>query len=397
MKWLLWLIVLFGIATVLTTLSGSQQGVVQFVFPQLRVELAFTLFVLLLIGFGLLFMLLVRLVRAATSLPRRVRDHREAVRARRAHGELESALRAFFENRWARAERHAAKAIDHPQTGSLARMLASRSAQAQRQYNRAEAYLADASDHPEDRWMAALARADILIQRKRAAEALPILHALRAKTPSHSGALRLELLAQQNTGQWAEVLRLTEQGAKLGVLDPLSLNQHRETATVALLDSLETDLAALQRIWGQTPVETRRAPRVALAAARAFARCGQAGLAGDCLDASLAENWSSDLAALSLELSDRSDTASALQRGETWLTAHPDDVQLLLSLGRLCQSRSLWGKARNYLEAALAVAPGIEAHLALAELLEELGEHEAARPHLRAAAQLAADRISHKV
>ena len=46
------------------------------------------------------------------------------------------------------------------------------------------------------------------------------------------------------------------------------------------------------------------------------------------------------------------------------------------------------GKARSYLEAALAIAPSRVAHVELAQLLEQLGESALAARHFRAAAVL---------
>lgn len=392
MRPLLWVITLFGIAVGITTLAQAQQGIVQFVFPSVRVELAFSLFVLLLLLFGIAFGTLVRLVRAALTLPRRVSAHRQAVAERRARGELDSALRAYFENRWSRAERHAARAIEVPSTSVLAQIVAARAAQAQRQYGRAEAYLdRETTASGDERWMGELARAELLVQRKRAAEALPLLRRLRKRAPTHSGALRLEIQAQLNAGQWREVLRLAEQAARHGALDPASLAQYRETATIGALDEAAADPLDIERLWRDTPTELKSREPLVIAAARALDRAGSRDRALELLAGALQAQWSGGSAALYLELGGEADPAQALQRGETWLAAHPTDAMLLNALGTLCQRRGLWGKARNYLEAAVAIHPCAKTHLSLAELLESLGEGDAALPHLRAAAGFAAN------
>jgi HemY protein len=56
---------------------------------------------------------------------------------------------------------------------------------------------------------------------------------------------------------------------------------------------------------------------------------------------------------------------------------------LLKTLGKLCARQSLWGKARSYLEASLAVEPTQAAHIALAQLLEILGKRDEALTHYR--------------
>jgi len=391
MRALLWVITLFGIAVGITTLVQAQQGIVQFVFPSMRIELAFSLFVLLALLFGIAFGTLVRLIRAALSLPRRVSAHRQTVAERRARGELDAALRAFFENRWSRAERHAARAIETPATSVLAQIVAARAAQAQRQYGRAEAYLDRVTAASGDeRWMGELARAELLVQRKRAGEALPLLRRLRKRAPTHSGALRLEMQAQLNAGQWREVLRLAEQAAKHGALDPASLAQYRETALIGVLDE-GGDAAAIERVWRDAPAELKSRETVLAAVARALGNADGRDRALELLAEGLQAQWSSDLAALYLGMSGDADAAQTLQRGEQWLAARPADATLLHALGLLCRRRSLWGKARNYLDAAAAIRPSATTHLSLAELLESLGEHDAALPHLRAAAGFAAD------
>ena len=67
--------------------------------------------------------------------------------------------------------------------------------------------------------------------------------------------------------------------------------------------------------------------------------------------------------------------ARQLAIAEKWLKKHPDDPYLLLSLGRLCKQRKLWGKARDYLEKSLIYdSSNSEAYLELGELLEGLEE-----------------------
>jgi HemY protein len=60
----------------------------------------------------------------------------------------------------------------------------------------------------------------------------------------------------------------------------------------------------------------------------------------------------------------------------------------LLTLGRLCVQRELWGKAQSYLEASLATRPTREAHITLAKLHERLGRPDEAARHFRASADL---------
>ena len=64
------------------------------------------------------------------------------------------------------------------------------------------------------------------------------------------------------------------------------------------------------------------------------------------------------------------DVRGRTAKAEKWLKRHPEDAQLLMTLGRLCREQQLWGKAESYLEAALAVEPGRAPHLELARLYD---------------------------
>jgi len=114
---------------------------------------------------------------------------------------------------------------------------------------------------------------------------------------------------------------------------------------------------------------------------------------GDCrsahriIEEALERNWDGTLALLYGEREDR-DALERLERAEKWLTDRPGEAELLLTLGRLCVQRELWGKAQSYLEASLATQPTQAAHIALARLYERLGRAEEAGRHFRASADL---------
>ena len=65
-----------------------------------------------------------------------------------------------------------------------------------------------------------------------------------------------------------------------------------------------------------------------------------------------------------------------LKIAEGWLKERPDNADLLLSLARLCKCSELWGKARDYLEAALKLEGRSELYAELAEVMGHLGEHD---------------------
>jgi len=64
-----------------------------------------------------------------------------------------------------------------------------------------------------------------------------------------------------------------------------------------------------------------------------------------------------------------------LANAENWHKYHPNDPDLLLTLGRLCKQLQLWGKAKDYLMTSLLHCPrAIEVYRELGELFEALGD-----------------------
>jgi HemY protein len=81
---------------------------------------------------------------------------------------------------------------------------------------------------------------------------------------------------------------------------------------------------------------------------------------------------------------DGKDPVRQLRRAESWLGAHADDADLLLTAARLCLKNELWGKARSYLETVISIRPTPEAYQEYARLLSRLGESDAASDAYRA-------------
>jgi len=105
---------------------------------------------------------------------------------------------------------------------------------------------------------------------------------------------------------------------------------------------------------------------VIAAYAQRAAALGQVLAAMDEIESALRRQWSERLVHVYGELGEAHADAR-VQRAESWLGAHPDSPQLLLTLGRLCIHGQLWGKAREYLERGLVFAPN-------AALWEALGD-----------------------
>jgi HemY protein len=386
---LLWLFVLAALAVALSLALRGNGGYALFVLPPWRAEISLNfLAILVTAGFALGY-LLVRAVWHILRLPSHVRAFRGRRRADAGHAATLGAIQALFEGRFVRAEKLASRAIDLGAAPGLAGLLAARAAQRLRDFGRRDQWL-ERSKQGDGEWRVAQAmtKAEFLLDERRFDEARSVLRELHAHGPRHVAALLLILRAEQGMANWEEVLRTANALEKHGAMPAEALDSVRTAAHVALLARGPFDRDTLARQWDGTPRSERFRPRIAAAAARAFMQLGDCRRAHRIIEEALERNWDGTLALLYGECTDK-DALERLERAEKWLRDRPAEAELLLTLGRLCVQRELWGKAQSYLEASLATRPTQAAHIALAKLFERLGRPEEAGRHFRASADLA--------
>jgi len=139
----------------------------------------------------------------------------------------------------------------------------------------------------------------------------------------------------------------------------------------------EFDRAALKQVWSPLPLGLKRRSRLIRARALVLDRLGQGDEAVKALSAALRRGWDRRLVQTFGEVR-ANDALRQLRLAEGWLKDHDEDAALLLTTARLCMASELWGKARSYLESSLAIRPEPQSYALLGELLDKLGEPDAA-------------------
>ena len=295
------------------------------------------------------------------------------------------ALTAFFEGRYAAAERSAVRAMDLGEASGLNPIIAARAAHELREFDKRDTYLAAAKGKSVgDATMRLMAQGEFMLDQKQPQSALDALKELRnAGVKNHVGALQMELKAQQLAQNWDGVLEVLVQLEKRSALDAAVIEQMRQQAYIGKLRRAR-GATELQAVWKAMPTDFKRRARIAGAAASIFIQLKDCAMAQRILVDSLESKWDSSLLALYGDCTG-GEVVARIEKAEGWLRQHPDDAALLLALGRLCMHQGLWGKAQNYLEASISVAPSREAYNVLAQLLETLHKpDEAFRYHQKA-------------
>ena len=134
-------------------------------------------------------------------------------------------------------------------------------------------------------------------------------------------------------------------------------------------------LPALNTAWQQIASSLRQQPELLLTYAQGLHQLGADDEAESLLRKAIKLGCDARMVRLYGLLRSK-DAAKQLQLAEGWLQQHPKDPLLLLSLGRLCLSNELWGKARDYFEASLLLQADADSCAELARLLAQMGEIE---------------------
>lgn len=388
MRALSWLLLLAALAVGLALAARYNEGYVLLVLPPWRAEVSLNLFVLLACAGFLVVYLLARAVSHTLALPRAVAEFRRRRREQKATVALAEAWRLLQEGRYGHAMRRA-EGFDAgaPGAGMLA-LAGWRAAHALRAPEREAEWAEKVRARPELLAARLMTEAEFAIEERRFDDARTALLQLADSQGRHIAALRLSLRAEQGVGNWREVARLVRQLEKHQALTAEQAAPIRRRAVREALRDLRDDAGGLMRYWRELDEHERAEPALALETARALAAAGDAREAQRVIADALEENWDASLALAYGETGAGVDTVGRIAQAEKWLQRLPRDGALLLTLGRLCGQQQLWGKARSYLEAALAIEPSRTAHIELARLLEQLDDAVLAAKHYREAASL---------
>lgn len=388
MKFIFWLLALFTAAVALA-LTAKNPGYVLVVFPPYRIELSLTLFALIFLALLALTYFSLRLANAALRLPNYVRTYREQRALSLGRAAMMEALTAFFEGRYAAAEKAAVRAMESGEKSGINPIIAARSAHELREFDKRDSYLAStAGKSVGENTMRLIAQTEFMLDQKQPQLALDSLKELStAGMHRHIGALQLELKAQQQARNWDGVLSVLTQLEKRSAIEEKVASQMRQQAWQEKLRAQGLDLNTMQTLWKTIPQEFRQRPKIAALAASNFIKLRDCKSARQLLTDSLNAQWDSELVGLYGNCQGDA-VVSQIEQAEKWLKLHSDDAGLLLALGKLCLHQSLWGKAQSYLDASISLMPSREAYTALAQLAEKLQKSDDAYKYQQLAKQL---------
>jgi HemY protein len=388
-RFAIWSVVLAVVAVGIALLAHQSDGYVVIVAAPYRVELSLNLLLVLAFAGYFAFHLLARLVETLAAIPARVRAWRAGRTRTRERQALNDALLAYFQGRYASAEKAASLAMEGEESRAGAAIIAARSAHELGRFTEREAFLEQArGSTPEIDQARLTTLADLLLSQGRHEEALAVLKDLSGRDARNLRLLRMRLAAETAVRRWDDVLATATALEKLGGLSEAQAGASRRAAHLGNLKIKAQDAAALTAYWKQIPSELRVDSSIAATAVRYHLALGGTSEAQAIVESALEADWDAGLVALYADCAGAS-ALPLIERAEKWLRAHARDPALLLALGKLCMHQDLWGKSQSYIEASLALEPTHEGHMTLAALMERLGKPQEAFRHFRRSAELA--------
>ncbi len=325
----------------------------------------------------------IRLAASVLHVPRHIGGRLAQRRTRRSGGRLSEALLRMAEGDWVKSERLLTRGLKGSHAPLAHYLLAARVAQLQGSRERRDKWLRIAyEEQPKEETAILLTRAELQLEGGEATRALATLTRVDKRSPNHPVALALLARAAAAAG---DLERLVELLPRLDARVRLGGGELMRLALPALearLGGPELTRAGLDAYWSTLPKPVRTEPEALALRARALERLGHGELAERELRAALKRRWAAPLVAAYGEVHGK-DSAKQLRYAEQRLRDHAEDPALLATAARLCIDGELWGKARSYLESALAIEPDPARYALYGRLLDRLGEGDGATSAFR--------------
>jgi HemY protein len=386
---------LFGAAII--WLMQQDQGYILISLGSVSVEMSFWLGAIIFGAASCIFVWLLLLLRWLLAAGG-VRQWWIARRANKQTSKTAKGLMEFLSGDWSSAGHFLKQSIKDPELSKISLLFAARAAANNDQLDQAEQLLAEFSvEYPQYTDFANLQMAEVLIEASQVDRATEILEAIQSKNKT---TLRLLADVYCLRSNWSALCTLLPKIKRQSVLDERNFKALQVKTYCGLLTSIDSKLPVkvkiqkLDAIWSGIPRSLRQIPEILAAYSDGLASADAPEKALNLLSKALKTNWHSCLVEAYGRLEIK-DATKQLALGEQWLAKYSDDPQLLFALGGVCRRMGFLGKAKDYMQSTIDIAPSVQAYHELAAVLELLGDtssSEVYRKGLRFATQSTLDK-----
>lgn len=317
-----------------------------------------------------------RVIRHIRTYPQRLRDSRQQRLRTRSDKLTKQGLESLAKGEWSTAKRKLFKAVKNSDQAWLNYITAGYAAHKLEAIEHREAYFDKAfnDESVEGSVAGGLVKAHFYLN-NHPEEAIKALKPLAKKAPGQHLVWEYLAKAYEKTHNWEELAKVLPKLEKKHVLPETELKRLNIIAYQGVLQTAQQteDVKQLQKTWAHFPRHVRQISTLQQQYIFILISKNADKIAQKQVVAWLDQTWDDDLVRVFFHIKTPK-PSEQLNIAEKWLTKHERDSVLLLELGKLCVRQQLWGKARNYFEASLAINPTVEVHQELANLYEHLHE-----------------------
>lgn len=392
MRRFIFLIVVLLVSVWVGLKISADPGLALFSWREWTVEMPLWVALVILVVFLILFYFVLRLLGSVDSSFSRWKNWLRLRRRRKSYSKTNRGLLELIEGRWRTAESCLLEGIDQSEAPLINYLAAAKAAHERHSYDKRDLYLRKAHDlAPKADVAIGLTQAKLQFDQGQLEQALATLNHLRSLAPLHVVVLRLLEKVYVRLADWRGLLKLIPslRKAKLVTAEQQDLlEQHAFEELIMATAAKSANPKDLQAIWSMLPRRLRNNARVVYCYTRQLLKFPNTSEEAETLiNDVIKSQWDSDLVRLYGQFV-ITDAKKQLNHAEKWLKRHNQQAVLLLTLGKLSLHCQLWGKAREYFEASLRLAPSAECYFEYAKLLNQLGENELALRNYRQGADL---------
>lgn len=383
MKLILLLLIAFGAAVGFAAIAKDTNGYVRVHLDPYTVEVNVWVFIFAVLALFILLYLLFRLLSWIFMTKKRVGKWKQRKDELSAGKSMQKGYIDLIEGKWDSAEKRLVAKADKSPAPVLNYLAAAHAAQQNGEPSRRDEYLKKAFDKdPSSKVAVDLTQARMQFETGDLDAAKNTLTRLQFHVPKNEQVQRMLLAVNRERQDYAGVL---QQLPKLKRLPNFTTEEafttECEACTHLLESASEQGIEAVEKFWNSLTRKQRQTPELVDQYAYELMEAGEEEKCELLLRKTLRKNWNSDLAYTYglVQL----DAARQLRLAEDWLNNHPQDPNLLLTLGRLAFRAEAWDKAKSYYQQAITAGASQEANRELGRLLEKLGESDKALEYYR--------------
>ena len=227
-----------------------------------------------------------------------------------------------------------------------------------------------------------ITHAELLLERGQNEQALAILKRLYKKSPRHTYVLKLLKQNYYQLKDWNALVKLLPTLKKRKVIDAkeyLKLKYHIYNAlfhqaylTGKDKKTAKERTAPLVTIWGLLNNQHKKNELLIYEYASVMVKLGAEHEAECFIRQQLPQRYTQKLVQLYGDLN-QCDPQKQLSNAEFFLTQHPHDPILMLTLAKICTRCKLYGKAHEYFKRCLAISPSTAACNGMGQLFAKQG------------------------